>query len=221
MTIITAHSGAENTAPNSYGYLKAVPTFGCEAMEVDVRCRRDIVYLNHEYRWWGIKGVPTIGDAFCVAKENNMLINCDLKEGMRSLVALNRIAEDMGVTDNLIFTGNYKSRLYKELKYGKVFLNGVAIAKEYRLKMIPENISVIKKLIEDTGNPNIVGINFKYTFFSEELAEEARRLGLLVSVFTVQDESVYRRLLNAGVYNITTLSPLAVKASRDDIQIND
>lgn len=215
MTIVTAHSGAENTAPNTMEFLNKVADFKCEAFEVDVRIRCGMPYLNHNFKLFGVKKCPTIYDALEVAKRNDMLINCDLKEGVSSLRAVNRIAEEVGAVDNLIFTGNYTSRFYKDLKFGKVFLNGVAIQREYGLKMTAENLPIIKKLIIDTKNPNIVGLNFNYSFFTDELAAEAERLGLLLSVFTVQDRAVYKKLLKANVYNITTLTPLAVIAERD------
>ena len=217
MTIVTAHSGAEGTAPNSYEFLKMAAAAECEAFEVDVRIHAGEPYISHGMKLFGVKKCPNLYDVFSVAKESGKSVNCDLKEGLGSLRALNRIAEEVNAVDNLIFTGNYKSRFYNDLKFGQVFLNGVAIAKEYGLKMTAENLPVIKKLIEDAHNPNIVGLNFNYSYFNENLAVEADRLGLKLSVFTVQDETVYRELLRCGVYNITTLTPSAVIAARNEL----
>ena len=217
-TIITAHSGAEGTDPNSMEFLKKAETLQCEAFEIDVRIHGSKPYLSHMRRLFTYKKCPTIYDAFESAKQGDKLVNCDLKEGVKSLRAVNKIAQEMGVCDRVIYTGNYKSNFYKDFTFGQVFLNGVAIAKEYGLKMTAENLPIMKKLIEDTKNPNIVGLNFKYADFTEDIATEAKRLGLLLSVFTVQDEAVYKRLLACDVYNITTLTPNAVLAERGKIQ---
>jgi glycerophosphoryl diester phosphodiesterase len=56
-------------------------------------------------------------------------------------------------------------------------------------------------------NAGAMGINFKYTSASKELVDVFHENGLLVSIWTVDDENNMYKILSFGPDNITTRNP--------------
>ena len=82
-TVITAHSGCEETAPNSIEHIKAAIASGAEMIEFDVRNIGGVLLLSHDEPE-DTTACPTLREAFAlVAPAENLHMNIDVKtEGL-------------------------------------------------------------------------------------------------------------------------------------------
>lgn len=103
ITWITAHSGAEDTAPNSLDFVRRAIASGCEALEVDVRLRGGELILSHD---------EPAQDAACASLEQalqlaqqapSIYVNCDMKQPAAQQVL--DLARKSDMSSRLIFTG--------------------------------------------------------------------------------------------------------------------
>ena len=102
--MITAHGGALGTGRNTRLYFDNIGVYCADAIEVDIYRKDGLLYLSHLPAPLGYRKKVTLKEAFELVKRTGHKINCDLK--MRGLVGdVIKLAEEVGVTDNLIFTG--------------------------------------------------------------------------------------------------------------------
>lgn len=214
MTLITAHTGAHSTGHNSQAFIDSIGANGYEAFEVDIRCRAGRLYIAHNIPLCA-KNRVGLDKVFEVVKRYNVRINCDLKENIFRRVQ--QFGIDMGIGDNLIYTGLFHERDLSVLTAGDVYLNHGYFVRR-KLKIEPSNCAAIKKMIDDMHNPHVKGINLSYGVVTDEFLAAAKACDLRLSVYTVQDPAVYERLLRAGVDNITTMLPLDVMKRREELQ---
>ena len=82
-TIITAHSGCENTPPNSRAHILAAIASHAEMIEVDVRRDGDLLYLSHDLPE-DVSSCVTLREMFAlIAPETHLEMNLDVKtEGL-------------------------------------------------------------------------------------------------------------------------------------------
>lgn len=199
-TLITAHSGAENTVDNTLESIRVMADCGADIIEIDVRVYEGALVMSHDEP----EGpVDSLEDAFNIVREHpGLKMNIDLKQhGIVCTVA--ELAEKCGVADRLLFTGC-------------VGEEDISVAREKNLTIWYNNdamsesadwIAGIKELGFDT-------LNLYWGDVSEKLYAHADKL----SVWTVDGESLLRRFLEAGVKSITTRLPrLAIKL-RNEIQ---
>lgn len=209
-TMITAHSGADNTEENSIAFVRYALSGETDALEVDVRPDPEsgLLTLGHD----AVTGEsPRLAEAFrLIAGKPGIFVNCDLKEyGIEYPVY--ELACAYGLEDRLIFSGSFgvgALAAHPEIqKHARVFLN----IEEYvpdlygTLKKDPSRIGgAAKKMAAVCRENRIDTVNAYYQLavpvFQEILASD----GIGVSVWTVNDEQEIRGFLERGVTNITT-----------------
>ena len=134
-----------------------------------------------------------------------MLINCDLK--MRGIIQdVIDLAKEVGVEDQLIFTGNVNIDDSAIIDCGHVWFNSVGI--DY----VKENVKAIKEKIDSYNNPHFAGLNVNFRKINVEFVEECKKFDLKLSVFRIDggnELQMYGKIIDG---NITTNEPVVVRS---------
>ena len=204
-TIITAHSGCENTEPNSLEFLHAAMASGVEALEVDVRMADERLYLYHD---------EPENPAACLSLQvmfelvepaENLLLNLDLKtEGLA--VPCLELAKTYGLTSRIVFTGTCDTPRERIRAYG---------AEVWRNRWIMDSLNEGIALNLQDGTPSL---NVYHKLVTARTQRKLRENGLFFSAWTVDDEKRMRELFAMGIGNLTTRRPLLAKRVREEVQ---
>ena len=205
LTLITAHAGAMGTAPNTPESLDVLLVCGADAVEVDVRRQGSSLLLSHDLMLpW--KKYPSLSDCLLrLRKTPGILMNLDFKEPGLVRDAL-RIAREHGVADRLLYTGDVGGEDFQAIQGNEIplWINEYLLTNEER-----------KDPVNAAANRGFEILNIDRKRVTEALLREhAGRL----SVWTVSEEDELRRLLLAGVKNITTRSPALALQLRSELQ---
>jgi len=212
MTLITAHGGAQGTSRNSKEFFDGLRNGAilADAFEVDIWGKDGCLYLSHLPNF--NKNICfKLEDAFELAKEKNLRLNCDIKKSSLFLPTLN-LAKKMGVTHLIYFTGATKPRHIKDLDDSEIYAN----RSFYKMRTNANNPRKIKEYLESLNNPRLKGINVSYAKAGQKFIQECVEIGLPVSVYFADKEEEIKFLLSLGVANITTDYPsIAVKIKNE------
>lgn len=198
--LLTAHSGANGTAPNTKQFFEAMKHVNADVIEVDIRRLRGEYYLTHDktlFPKW--KGLLPLSYAFDYIKNYDFLINCDLKdEGYMSYVM--DLAEKMGVQDRIILTGSScDAKDLKDVRFGDIYVNP-----DYLPKLLPANVKKIKEVLKSMG-PHAKGINISYKKMPDDFFYACAEENVPISLFTVDDEELLKKYVGfPAIVNITT-----------------
>jgi len=198
MTTITAHAGALGTAPNTPESLRACLEFvGRGVVEVDLRFDRDgRPVLSHDKP--GETAFP-LEDCLRVAQAYEASFNLDLKE-YGSLTAVRELIERYNMAGRAFFTGLPGAKQVMAVR-------GCGIPWYLNVsppRWLPFAAGMAARRAKSLG---AVGLNLPYRRCGKAVVRAARRSGLLVSVWTVDDPADMARMLRLGVDNITTRRP--------------
>lgn len=198
--LLTAHGGALGTGRNTPTFFEKIVNYKADVIEVDIYKRGNLLYISHLPKIF-VRKALTLEFVFNYIKENNFMVNCDVKtKGLVKPVL--QLAKDMKVADKIIFTGSICKDDLKYLDAGQAFLN---IGFFFPLLPKTNSLEAIKAIISNLNNDNIAGINLHYRFCNEEMLEKAKQIGLKLSVFTVDNVEVLERLIqHKELANITT-----------------
>ncbi len=206
--MITAHSGCDNTAPNSVEFIDYALKCGVEAFEVDVRKdNKGNLILSHDKT---DEECMTLVKAFeMLSKHKDKYINCDLKE--KNLENLTyELATKYGVEKNLIFTGDVNPECFKtenlQFEDVKWFVNAEIFVEKLYERIMGGDESVKEELklsLLEYKKYRVCGINWNYKLY-ESLKEEVLKEGLGVSIWTVDDKEELKTYLSENLSNITT-----------------
>ncbi|HXL03240.1 MAG TPA: glycerophosphodiester phosphodiesterase [Bacillota bacterium] len=221
---ITAHSGCMNTASNSVDSIAQGIRFGADIIEIDVSVTSDgVPVLFHDYaiffesksfpiREIGyrelkeyVDGLMRLDEAFEIGDARERLFNLDIKDHEAyKIIADTVIASDMA--EKVFVTGCDAKTAYRIKTYVpqiQVLLNA-----EMEIGNIKNAGSNYDSLMCDICNKAVsnycCGINIDYRHCKDELVFAARRRGLLVFVWTIDDAKDMKAFLNLGVDSITT-----------------
>lgn len=201
--IITAHGGALGTGRNTQAYFDNIDKYGADALEVDIFKRGGLLFLSHLPTLFVRKRL-TLRYAFELVKQNGMLINCDLK--MKGIIQdVIALAKEVGVENQLIFTGFVNIDDSEIIDCGKVWFNSVGI--EY----IKENVKAIKEKLDSYNNPHFAGLNVNYRKIDLDFVAECKKYDLKLSVFRIDGGKpleMYGKIIDG---NITTNQPVIVR----------
>ena len=209
MTLITAHSGCEGTAPNSIDHILAAIDSGAEMIEVDIRAHGDLLYLSHD-----VAEDP----AACVSFETflelispvpDLRVNCDVKtDGL--ITPVMEAARRFGVAHRMAFTGacNHQNDL--------IVAQGGSLWPS--LWPCGDNETAVKRACDTFQGVGEPILNLHYSMISESGLTYLRDRGMDFSAWTVDDEATLRALLEMGITNITTRKPVLALRLRDEIQ---
>jgi len=232
-TLITAHSGFDNSIPNSLDSVIAGMESGSDFVEVDVRSTKDgIAVLFHDdfimTKKYGainicdftfselnklIKSNPiskdriteiiTLDAAISVAKDFHGLLNMDVKDDSWILPMVKAI-RDANMVDSIIFSGcDYTRASYIKDNYPEFQV--LLNLDEYQL--INKNISdyiIADDICRMAIKAACCGINSEFKYLSDELIQTARKRYLPISIWTLSDSDNLDYYLKMGLYSITT-----------------
>ena len=200
MTAITAHAGALNTEANTRESLQAILEFaGQGIIEVDLRfSAAGVPVLSHDGPA-GDSAFP-LEDCFAMAGPYAARFNLDLKEAHGNINAVHALLERYDMAGRAFFTGlRWAGHVRPVRRCGIPWYLNV-----YLPQWLPFAATIMALRAKTLG---AVGLNMPFRCCGEKVLRAARRHGLLVSVWTVDDPADMARLLRLGVDNITTRHP--------------
>jgi myo-inositol-1(or 4)-monophosphatase len=208
MTVITAHSGCEGTAPNSRAHILAAIASGAEMVEVDIRERNGLLYLSHD-EGEDPAACVSFGEFLeLISPIPALRVNCDVKtDGLIESVMAAATAKGQGW--RILFTGqcNHQGELIASL------------GADLWISMWPgkDNETAVRETADTCTAADPI-LNLHYSMISEENYAYLRERGMNFSAWTVDDEDALRTLLEMGITNITTRKPVLALRLRDEIQ---
>ena len=199
---ITAHTGCMDTEENTLESIKIGAENGASIVEFDLYFTKDgEPVLAHDEP---VGGEITLDEAFeYISKIPNIKVNVDVKT-CDALGKVYPLAEKYGIEDRIFYTG------INEEDVETVKNDSPEVA--YYLNMDVKKSKATDReylisLVEKVKNAGAVGINFNYKTATKELVDIFRENGLLVSIWTVNDEYNMYKILSFLPDNITTRNP--------------
>ncbi len=199
---ITAHTGCVDTDDNSLESIKIGVENGAKIVEFDVYFTADgTPVLSHDEP---VGGEPTLDETFAYLKTfEGIGANVDIKT-VDALEKIYPLAVKNGVEDRIFYTGvnpEYIAAVQKNSPEMDFYLNidvdkSKSTDREYLLSLVQK--------VKDDG---AIGINFSYKNATKELVDIFHENGLLVSIYTVNDEYNMYKILSFAPDNITTRNP--------------
>ena len=199
---ITAHTGCMDTEENTLESIKTGAENGASIVEFDLYFTKDgEPVLAHDEP---VGGEVTLDEAFeYISKIPNIKVNVDVKT-CDALGKVYPLAEKYGIEDRIFYTGINEEdveTVKKDSPEVAYYLNmdvkkSKATDREYLIS-----------LVEKVKNAGAVGINFNYKTATKELVDIFHENGLLVSIWTVNDEYNMYKILSFAPDNITTRHP--------------
>ena len=202
----TAHTGCMGTTDNSLESIESGVLNGAQIVEFDLNFtdKGEAVLCHNEPRG----GEITLDEAFeKVSGYPGLKVNVDAKS-WGNLEEVTKLAEKHGVKENIFFTGirleNVEAvkKACPEVQY---YLNCDVVKKK---KQTPEYLEELVKTVKDSG---AVGINFNKDNATKELVDSFHKAGLLVSIWTVNNEKEMYEILLLSPDNVTTKKPDVMK----------
>ncbi len=200
---VTAHSGCENTKPNSLDSLNAANRLNCDIAEVDVRFTDDgIPVMAHDRNFKN--DVTTLEEAFSlVSGFDTLRLNLDIKETtfLRNIIPL---AEKYGLTGRVFCTGIFAKDTYEMKKQLPDYTYYLNIGIRPRILQNKKYYDALCRTIKEN---NAVGLNCNHKNVTKQLIDYLHKNNLLVSIWTVDKKEDMKRCLTLGADNITTRHP--------------
>lgn len=226
--LITAHTGCENTEDNSADSLRTALLLLPDAVEVDVRrAKNGNLVLSHDAE--ESESRCTLAQALdLVLAVPELHINCDLKEpGLEHPVL--ELAQSKGALDRVILTGSVNADAVGTLQNSvQVYLNLECLFREvYRKKAdhiyagggeesMPLSRQELDVLFREAEQRHVKVLNLNYRFCTDEMIARAGEKGIGLSLWTVDDPPLLRKLISMAPHNITTRTVRAALLMRDE-----
>ena len=203
---ITAHSGCNDTEPNSMASLQEGYNSGADIVEFDLNFdKHGVPYLSHD----DLKGNEIkLEQAFIfLANNENVQANIDVKK-TDNMPAVFHLINLYNLSERVFFTG-VEEKFVEAVRTG---CPGIA----YYLNYKPEFLKVhcqqyIDELVNNVKDCTAIGINMRHYYLSGKLVQTFHENNLLVSVWTVNNGYFMQRAIYYGPDNITTLYPLQLR----------
>ena len=198
----TAHTGCMGTKQNSLEAMKAGVESGADIIEFDLRAdsNGELVLSHDEPKG----GEILLSQAFeLLSSFENTKANVDIKM-VDQLEKVYPLAKEYNVEDKIFYTG-VKDEFVEPVKTKSPEISYFLNVKVNKIKK--KNKNYLLSLVEKVKNAGAMGINFNYKSASKELVETFHENGLLVSIWTVDDENNMYKILSFGPDNITTRHP--------------
>lgn len=198
---ITSHTGCEGTEYNSAESIRVGAQYG-SIIEVDLNFTKSgEPVLAHTF---AKKSTLSLDGAFKVLSElSDTKMNIDVKIGP-DLKKVYELAKKHGVEKRILYTGIEKEKLVsakRDTPEIPFYYNATVT----RLKMLRKGY--IDFLVSETKKHGAIGINMSYKPCTKELVDAFHKEGLLVSLYTCNDEKSMLKALSLGADNITTKKP--------------
>ncbi len=207
----TAHTGCLDTKDNSLESIDVGVQYGASIVEFDLQYYRGTPVLAHDEPGGA---EVTLEEAFLKVKEyDGLKVNVDVKS-TEYLEKVPIIAEKTGVLDRIFFTGIEESDVAdvkKKCPNVQYYLN---------VDVLPptkQSEEYLQSLVAKVKKCGAVGINFNKDNATQELVDVFHENGLLVSIWTVNNEMEIYQILSYGPDNITTRCPDKLKTALEEI----
>ena len=200
---ITAHAGAMHLPDNSAAALLAAVTAGFDTVEMDLSYRSDgTPVIIHHSAPGPDEGLPLDDALAIVALSGKTKVNLDNKS-VANLPEVYRLVVRHGLAGRVFFTAvdERVAALLKAQCPLPYYLN-CAIEPESR-----DSRSYMQQLAQRALAGGFLGINCDFRGVSPTVVDVMHENGLLVSVWTVNDNIDLYRMLSLSVDNITTREP--------------
>ena len=198
----TAHTGCMGTEDNSLESIEVGIANDAHIVEFDLNFNDSgEPVLSHDSPEGG---EVTLDMAFKKISEfDDIKVNVDIKSTDNLPIVL-PLAEKYGIADKIFFTGVTDEFLDAVRTYG----NDIPYYLNVDVKpTVAHNEEYLQSLVDKVKNSGAIGINFNKNNASDELVEAFHSNGLLVSIWTVDDEYNMNRILSYKPDNITTRKP--------------
>lgn len=199
---ITAHTGCIGTAENSLDSIKTGVENGANIIEFDLYFNeKGEPVLSHDEP---VGNEVTLDGAFaCLGSYNGIRANVDVKT-VDALEKVYTSAVKYNVRDRIFYTGvndDFVETVKEKSPEIPYYLN-VNVDKKKNTDR-----EYLLSLVEKVKSAGAIGINFNYKCASKELVDTFHENGLLVSIWTVDDEYSMYKILSFAPDNITTRRP--------------
>lgn len=203
---LTAHTGCEGTEDNSLDSIIAGAKEGADIVEIDLHFLDDgTPVMSHDKP--DEKTAVPLESAFSLLADLDVKMNVDVKD-TKNLPAVVSLAEKLGVTDKIFFTGIEE----KDVEAVKRDAPGVPYYLNFSVdKKKNTDLFYLDSLVEKVKGNGAVGINMNYKAASGELVGVFRKEGLLVSLWTANSKKTMGSCLSYAPDNITTRKPSMLK----------
>ena len=198
----TAHTGCVGTPDNSLEAIEMGAKHGADIVEFDLYFTKDDEpVLSHDKP---VGNEITLDHAFKkISEYEGLKVNVDLKS-YSSLEKVVECAEKYGIKDRIFFTGIF----LKDVEAVKKACPDIEYYLNYEIdKESKQTEEYLNSLVETVKESGAVGINCNYKNVTEKMVKAFRENGLLVSVWTVNDEKDMYKVLQLQPDNITTRNP--------------
>lgn len=237
-TMITGHSGFENTGAATLNSVAAAIRMGLDCVEVDVRLDPEgIPRLSHD-DFKNYKEAVLLRDAFELIAPSGIFVNVDLKTPDPLYAVLNLADECEFRPGQLIFSGSVEGSVLDAdadiVHHAQVFWNLEEIIKSYfmssetymAMRTLPreESREAMDELINSrfeefvgiVKNHCVAALNLSYLHLKSDTLEKLREHDIPLSVWTVNDEDRMKRIFALKPVNLTTMQPtLALKVRNE------
>ena len=232
LPLVTAHTGCENTRPNSLESILAGISAGADTVEVDVRATRDLIPIlmhDSELIYHGstvrveelsldeIRGitatdaaisapVSTLDEAMRLVGSQDIMLNLDLKDD-RCIEGVVATIRRYSMSEKILLSGceaNRAAILRALAPELPVLLNAEMPSDGLAAQRYGDFVDTTCLAATRTG---CCGINVAFEACRPELVDRSQRRYLPVSVWTVDDGRDMKNLVDMGVHSITTLHP--------------
>ncbi|MDO5142249.1 MAG: glycerophosphodiester phosphodiesterase [Eubacteriales bacterium] len=222
-TLITAHSGAEDTPDNSLTFVRCALALPIDALEVDVRRRADgTLALGHDA---ADDHAPTLAQAFELVRAHpTMCINCDLKQpGLEQ--AVYRLALSCGLTGRVIYSGTVDVRAASRVSglqdAVEIYLNLEEVVPDLyaRYRENPDfELHAAETVSAVCRTYGIRTVNMYHRLVTPRFCDRLAQQGLGVSAWTIDCPQTMAQILSYGVHNLTSRRPIEALAQRSAVQ---
>ncbi len=200
--LYTAHTGCCGTDDNSLESITVGVENGAGIVEFDLNFdKEETPILCHD---GPVGGEVTLEEAFKeVAKHKGLRVNVDAKS-TKNLAEVQRLASKYNILDRIFFTGitEYDVDVVKMSCPAVDYYLNIAVDKPKE-----QTSDYIQSLIKKVKRCGAIGINFNKDSATKELVEAFHESGLLVSIYTVDDEVEMYKILSYAPDNVTTRNP--------------
>ena len=234
-TLITAHSGCDNTLPNTLESMITGMEAGADFVEIDVRSTKDgvVVLFHDDHVETGDSGLVKINDltfsqlnrlikrdsasdnkvpeiikledAVSAAKDFGGFLNIDVKDDFCIAPMIKQIRE-ADMTDSVVITGCEYSRAAFIKKDYPEFQVLLNLNEKLFLDKKRSASAIADEICHMAVKASCCGINIKFRYLTNELIQAARRRFLPISIWTLTDKDNLDDYLNMDLYSITTLA---------------
>lgn len=216
-TMIVAHSGCDNTVPDSTEGIIAALNQNVDYIEVDLRLYNGKVYLSHNLIDGDqLDGYTTFQDVLKLLEPEKVKLNCDLKERSVFEYALKNLRE-YDMEERAVFTGEYENRIDANVKYS-YFLN--VDKKElylYHNIIEEQDADKIIEFYRNSKDKAMAALNIEYRIISPAAKAKFHTSGIRICYWTVDDTKDIDDLIQNNVFSITTNNIAYAVSARERI----